>query len=175
MSTQEKDRKWLGGGVTQPSDEKRAGTGSAETAPEIVARHLDWRRGHLSSESSDSKNTHRPLNEDTPNVTTPPLDDPDNFDLTMHQEGDTLLVNGDIDLHQADKFGKEAEAHIRQAAHPRLDLSGVSFLDSAGLATLLALSKIARSENKDLRLVATGSPRRVLRITGIDRVLSLED
>ena len=54
-------------------------------------------------------------------------------------------------------------------------LSGVLFLDSAGLATLLALSKIARTENKDLRLVATGSPRRVLRITGIDRVLTLED
>lgn len=109
----------------------------------------------------------------TNDMTTP--NDPDDFDLEMHDEGDTLFVSGDIDLHQASKFGERAEMHIRQTESPRLDLTGVLFLDSAGLATLLSLSKLAQTQDKTLRLVATGSPRRVLKITGIDRVLSVED
>ena len=93
----------------------------------------------------------------------------------FHAEGDTLHVNGDIDLYQAGLFRQQAEAHIRSAAQPRLDLTQVPFLDSAGLAALLALSRDARAQGKTLRVAIAGSPRRVLRITGIDRMLALEE
>jgi anti-sigma B factor antagonist len=93
----------------------------------------------------------------------------------MHTEGDTLVVSGDIDLYQAPAFRSAAEAHIAAIAQPRFDLSGVPFLDSAGLATLLYLSRQAGEQEKTLRMVVTGGPRRVLKITGIDRVLMLED
>lgn len=99
----------------------------------------------------------------------------DSPELEMRVEGDTLFASGDIDLYQAPKFRARAEEHVRAAAQPRIDLSQVPFVDSAGLAVLLVVARQAREQGKALRLVATGSPRRVLRITGIDRVLTVED
>jgi anti-sigma B factor antagonist len=95
-------------------------------------------------------------------------------EMVMQAEGDTLHVHGDIDLYQAGLFRQAAEAHIRNATQPRLDLTRVPFLDSAGLAALLALSREAKAQGKTLRVAIAGSPRRVLRITGIDRMLALE-
>lgn len=120
---------------------------------ETAARHLRWRQGDTAGPAMISENT----------------------ELVMESRGDTLLVHGDVDLHQAAAFRRGAEAHIHRAAQPRLDLSGVPFLDSAGLAALIALARLAQGEGKSLRLVVTGSPRRVLKITGIDRMLLLED
>lgn len=139
---------------------KTAGAKS-ESAAEVVARHLSWRLGDSKGEGSQSAPTPNTVEDDNA--------------LYIEQQGDTLVVVGDIDLHQAGEFRERAEAYIQDAPQPRLDLSRVPFLDSAGLATLLALSRLARSQNKSLRLIVTGSPRRVLKITGIDRVLVLED
>lgn len=95
--------------------------------------------------------------------------------LRMHTDGDTLFVAGDVDLYQAATFREVAERHLRETSAPRIDLQQVDFLDSAGLATLLSLSRLARKEEKTLRVVAVGNPRRVLRITGLDSILSVED
>lgn len=94
--------------------------------------------------------------------------------LQMHTEGDTLYVAGDVDLYQAASFREVAERHLRDTNEPCIDLRQVDFLDSAGLATLLALSRLARKEEKTLRVIAVGNPRRVLRITGLDSILSVE-
>jgi anti-sigma B factor antagonist len=96
-------------------------------------------------------------------------------DLVIEARGDTLYVRGDVDLHNAPTLRREAEEHVRASAQPRLDMTDVPFLDSAGLAVLLTLSRQAQSDGKTLRLLVTGSPRRVLKITGIDRMLMLED
>jgi anti-anti-sigma factor len=136
------------------------------SAKEKVVRHMDWRLGSTR------------MNENA--TSSSDCSDPDNFleeeGLLQIEEVDgTLTVSGDLDLHQASVFLKEAERHINANSRPRLDLSRVPFLDSAGLATLLALSRFAKEQNKSIRVIATGSPRRVLKITGIDRVLLLED
>jgi len=133
-----------------------SGKRDRENPAPTIARELNWRLGDSKGEASTSV-----LNEDGL--------------LTIEVRGDTLAAAGDIDLYRAPEFRERAEAFIRTVPQPRLDLSLVPFLDSAGLATLLALSRIAKSESKTLRLVVTGSPRRVLKITGIDRVLVLED
>nr|CAA9214991.1 hypothetical protein AVDCRST_MAG63-355 [uncultured Armatimonadetes bacterium] len=103
------------------------------------------------------------------------MDDEADSGLEMEADGDTLRVRGDIDLYQAQNFRQLAAAHLKNARAPHLDLIEVTFIDSAGLAALLALSRQAHAEGKRLRLSVTGSPRRVLRITGIDRMLELED
>jgi anti-anti-sigma factor len=95
--------------------------------------------------------------------------------LLMVEEEGTLVVSGDIDLHQVAEFRETAMSYIQRTAQPRFDLSRVAFLDSAGLATLLALSRQAKEQEKALRLIVTGGPRRVLKITGIDRMLVIED
>ncbi len=130
------------------------------TTAEDAARHIDCRIG-------DAR-----MNED------PMMDDEFSEDeglLHIEENNGTLLVSGDIDLHQAPEFRKRAELFINTTLNPRLDITRVAFLDSAGLATLLALSRYAKDQDKSVRLIASGSPRRVLKITGIDRVLVIED
>jgi anti-sigma B factor antagonist len=135
-------------------------------AAETAARRLDWRVGNV---RMDKNSTSGDDGSDMESL----LDDEGL--LQIEEINGTLVVSGDLDLHQAPEFRKEAERHINAHASPRLDLSRVPFLDSAGLATLLALSRSARDQNKSIRVIAAGSPRRVLKITGIDRVLLLED
>lgn len=96
-------------------------------------------------------------------------------ELILQADGDTLTAAGDIDLYHATDFRHRAEKHIEEVEHPRLDLLRVPFIDSAGLAALLSLSRAAKARGKALRIAVSGSPRRVLRITGIDRLLEIEE
>jgi len=96
-------------------------------------------------------------------------------ELILQADGDTLTAAGDIDLYHATDFRHRAEKHIDDVEQPRLDLLRVPFIDSAGLAALLALSRAAKARGKALRIAVGGSPRRVLRITGIDRLLEIEE
>ncbi len=141
-------------------------TRNSSTAAGTAARHIEWR---LSNPRMDFD-----LVSDNSNYDAEGLLDDEGL-LQMEEIDGTLIVSGDLDLHQAPEFRERAEAHINVTERPRLDLSRVPFMDSAGLAALLALSRIARAQSKSIRLIAVGSPRRVLKITGIDRVLVLED
>jgi anti-anti-sigma factor len=96
-------------------------------------------------------------------------------ELTMEVEGDLLRVRGDVDLYVAPVFQERALQHVRTSAAPRIDMTEVPFLDSAGLASLVTLFREAQSANKMLRLTVGGSPRRVLRITGIDRMMNIDE
>jgi len=89
-------------------------------------------------------------------------------------QGDTLRVSGDVDLYVAAIFRQAGVLHVREHTTPTIDLTGVAFLDSAGLAALLYIAKVARSCEHPLRVLAVGNPRRVLRITGIDRMLLMD-
>ena len=99
----------------------------------------------------------------------------DNQTLATEVRGDTLYLTGDIDLYVAAAFREVGESHVREHESPVLDLSGVPFLDSAGLASLLSIARLARNHDRTLQVIATGNPRRVLRITGVDRMLVMHD
>ncbi|MCU1451502.1 MAG: putative anti-sigma factor antagonist [Acidimicrobiales bacterium] len=61
--------------------------------------------------------------------------------------------------------------------HLVVDLEGVRFLDSSGLGALVAGLKLARSRSGELRLVCENqrSVRKVLQVTGLERVLDRYD
>ena len=99
----------------------------------------------------------------------------DNQSLVTEIHGNTLHLTGDIDLYVATVFREVGESHVRDHAEPVIDLTGVPFLDSAGLASLLSIARVARTHNRLLHIVATGNPRRVLRITGVDQMISMQD
>lgn len=103
------------------------------------------------------------------------LGDYDDMAMTAETFGETLLVRGDIDLYVASEFRQAGEKHVEATTDPVIDLLGVPFLDSAGLAALLSIARMARSMDRPLRVKAIGNPRRVLRITGIDRMVKVED
>ena len=95
--------------------------------------------------------------------------------LITETQGNTLFLTGDIDLYVAGVFRQAGETHVREHTDPIIDLTGVPFLDSAGLASLLSIARVARSHDRQLHIVANGNPRRVLRITGVDQMITMCD
>jgi anti-anti-sigma factor len=82
-------------------------------------------------------------------------------------------VSGEVDMLTAPRLRDVVNAEIEDCAVLVLDLSGVGFLGSAGLAVLVEASHEARRRQVELRLVAGGrSVSRPLEITGLDEVLT---
>ena len=88
-----------------------------------------------------------------------------------------VRVHGEIDLSNAHEVSAEIGSLVGPDARLLVvDLSDVTYLDSAGVALLLRLAERLRARRRQLHLVAPrGSPvRRVLDFTGLPRVIPLE-
>ena len=81
-----------------------------------------------------------------------------------------VTVRGEVDLATAPELEVRVRAVLGDAPHGiDLDLAGLTFIDSSGLRTLVALAKEASSRGGSLRLL--NLPRhaqRVLELTGLD-------
>lgn len=88
-----------------------------------------------------------------------------------------VRVHGEIDLSNAHEVSSEISVVMGQEARRLVvDLSDITYLDSAGVALLLRLAERLRFRRRELHLVVPrGSPvRRVLDFTGLPRVIPLE-
>lgn len=89
-----------------------------------------------------------------------------------------VQVTGEIDLSNARDLLDEIGDAVRSAATTiTVDLSAVTFLDSSGIAMLFQLRQRIAHSRQELRLVVpTASPiRRVLELTGVPRVIAVQD
>ncbi len=87
----------------------------------------------------------------------------------------TVSATGDIDAYTAPLLRTVVEAQLRRG-RPKLilDLSGVQFLGSAGLAALVEIQKLATAQGIDLRLIAsTRAVTRALEVTGLVRLFAI--
>jgi anti-sigma B factor antagonist len=89
----------------------------------------------------------------------------------------TVTVVGEVDTFTAPVLRSSLDAQLEQ--QPRelvIDLSGVQFLGSAGLAVLVETQKSARSRDVELRLVATTrAVTRPLEVTGLIDLFTIVD
>jgi anti-sigma B factor antagonist len=86
-------------------------------------------------------------------------------------------VKGEVDLYSAPRL-KERLAELTSSGHSRIavDLEGVEFMDSTGLGVLIGALKRCREADGTLALAAPRQPvRKVLSITGLDRVFPVHD
>lgn len=80
--------------------------------------------------------------------------------------GDRVLtVAGEIDMSNATEFGAALDRELAAGPAVTVDLTGVAYLDSAGVAVLFD-----RAGAHDLRLVAPRLLDRVLRVSGLAEV-----
>ena len=103
------------------------------------------------------------------------------MDMTVAEEMVRVIVmrlTGRVDalsvgdfVRQADKYTNEGERRFV------IDLSEVSFLDSAGIAALVSLLKKARKAGGDVKLVwpKLAEAQRILRLTKFDKVFVMAD
>lgn len=89
-----------------------------------------------------------------------------------------ISVTGEIDLSNAQEVRDAVAATVPdKAAVVVLDLSGTSFLDSAGIAMIFRLAERLGYSRQELRLVVPPDApiRAVLRLTNLDRVIPVQD
>jgi anti-sigma B factor antagonist len=103
----------------------------------------------------------------------------ENLIVETRDAGDWTIVEakGEVDLYTAPRL-KEQLVQLVGGGRPRIavDLQGVEFLDSTGLGVLIGGLKRAREAGGDLVLAGPRDPvRKVLSITGLDRVFSIHD
>jgi anti-sigma B factor antagonist len=89
-----------------------------------------------------------------------------------------LRVSGEIDMLTAPELAGHLETRLGGQTQPDgivvLDLTGVTFLGSAGLAVLATARNSAVARNLDLRLIATTHEvLRPLELTGLHQVLTI--
>lgn len=89
----------------------------------------------------------------------------------------TAILSGEIDHHGARTMMDQLDDVI--AAHlPRkltLDFSGITFMDSSGIALLLRVQKRMSALGGSLRVTAIPTqPRRVLDAAGLGRLITFE-
>ncbi|WP_249011938.1 STAS domain-containing protein [Conexibacter sp. DBS9H8] len=101
------------------------------------------------------------------------------FTLDWSARGDqevVLSLQGELDLSVAIETRQLVEDALRQAQDVIIDLAGVEFVDSTGLATLLRAKEFADSAGRRLRIAGPVQVqvRRVLRITGLEQALAID-
>ncbi len=97
--------------------------------------------------------------------------------VTQHPYAALVALTGELDAHTAVGLRSLlAEQLLAGPGNLVLDLSGLTFLDSAGVASLIAADKGTRRAGMRLVLAAPHPKvRKVLGITGIDAVLDTVD
>jgi len=99
-------------------------------------------------------------------------------------ESDTAIVTlrGELDAHDAPRLREmfsSAVDELAAAANPNdcrlvLDLTGVAFLDSTVLGTMVGALRRVREAGGELRIVLPETPaRRIFDITGLEAVLDV--
>jgi len=98
--------------------------------------------------------------------------------VAEHDGWQVLYVRGEVDVSTTPRVRARLVAMLTHGK-PQLivDLEEVRFLDSSGLGASVAALKLARSRGGEVRLVWEGqrSVRKVLQVTGLDRVLERFD
>jgi anti-sigma B factor antagonist len=96
--------------------------------------------------------------------------------LSHHRDAEsaTVAAQGDIDLSTVDQLVSEiAAAAAADVTDVVVDLSGVAFIDSAGISALLRGRRLADERAQRFRVTgAEGLVREVLEMTGVWRHLS---
>ena len=97
--------------------------------------------------------------------------------VTSRDSALTIALSGEIDHHGAREMMAQLEDAIAERAPARLvlDLSGVTFMDSSGIAVLLKALRQMGHIGGSLRVTnIPAQARRVLDAAGVGRLISLD-
>ena len=79
---------------------------------------------------------------------------PSDIQVAVSNEGDVrvVAVQGTVDLESSPKLQKDIQQALNGALSLAIDLSGVGYIDSSGIATLVQALKLAKKSNVEMRL-----------------------
>jgi anti-anti-sigma factor len=87
-----------------------------------------------------------------------------------------VRVDGELDLYTAPEVHQALAAIPAAVRHVLVDLTGLSFMDSAGMATLLGgARRLAKHSGTMTLVVGDRSVLRALEITGVEKYFEIRD
>lgn len=85
-----------------------------------------------------------------------------------------VALEGDIDLQSSPAVRQQLLACFEKTSRVAVDLSGVTYIDSSGVASLVEAFQVARKKNGTFGLVNVSSAvMRVLSLARLDKVFSI--
>ena len=102
----------------------------------------------------------------------------DGMEHESREVGPVSVVSfrGEVDLEHSPVARDVLLGCVRAGRHLAVDLSGVSYIDSSGIAGLIEAYQTAKSSNLQFRLAQiSGAVRRVLELAHLDRVFPIRD
>lgn len=96
------------------------------------------------------------------------------YEIVEKQGASIVVFNGEIDLESSPAARKTLLKCFDTAANVIVDLSGVTYIDSSGVASLVEALQAAKKNGSQLSLAAVSEPtRRVLELARLDRVFTI--
>ncbi len=95
---------------------------------------------------------------------------------SISREGGVIVValEGDVDLESSPQAREVLLASVGESPKVLVDLSGVHYIDSSGVATLVEALQTARKKQGELALAAVSeSARRVFELARLDKVFTI--
>lgn len=90
-------------------------------------------------------------------------------------DGSRIRLRGEIDASVLPRL-REACAGAEDGRQVDIDLSGVTFIDSAGIGCLIgSIRRIKKAHGSVALLAPTDAIKRVLHLTGVDRIAPIVD
>jgi len=98
------------------------------------------------------------------------------MNLNIHDVGDFAVValHGDVDLQNSPRVRKGLLQCLSQGRNVLVDMGGVTYIDSSGVASLVEAFQTARKAGIRFALVGvSAAAMRVLQLTRLDRVFAI--
>lgn len=96
------------------------------------------------------------------------------YQQTAHLHYQVLKLTGEVDLHNSPQVRKQLLAIVNQGNCVIVDFSGLSYIDSSGIATLVEAFNLANNHDLTLCIVgAIGAPLQVLELTNLNKVFPM--
>lgn len=100
------------------------------------------------------------------------------MECTLRTEGGFTVValSGEVDLHYSPEARKQILGQLNDSNNVLVDLSGVSYIDSSGIASLVEGFQLARSKKLQFGLVGVSeAAHQVLQLARLDKVFPIKD
>ena len=88
-----------------------------------------------------------------------------------------MSLEGDLDLAASDRLTADVAHHVVAGRQVRIDLAGLTFVDSSGIRVLLWLTSHARARRATLSFTrpADAGVIRAIELSGIERLLPFDE
>jgi len=97
---------------------------------------------------------------------------------SVREEGGAVIAafSGDVDLEHSPKAREVLLSCVDKGSKVLVDLSGVSYIDSSGVASLVEAFQRAKKAGVEFALVSVNAPaRRVLELARLDKVFTIHE